>query len=143
MLSRLTTRARLRHARRLWEPVALARVDASFQIGVPPERAQAMFVRDIASELTRVRQFQLVEERPGRLEFSDGIVDLAAYAGNDRGLYAELRNLTARHIHAAFLPDPEGTLVELTGHAETDVRDALHRLGIPGHWPETADDPHD
>jgi hypothetical protein len=38
----------------------------------PPDVAQAMFVRDIAPELARDRDFQVTRERPGELIFSDG-----------------------------------------------------------------------
>jgi hypothetical protein len=33
--------------------------------------------------------------------------------------------------------------VTLKGSIDRDVRDALARLGTPGHWPATANDPHD
>jgi hypothetical protein len=50
----------------------MARIDHSFSMEKPPEVAQSMFVRDIAPELAKDRDFQIRHERPGELVFSDG-----------------------------------------------------------------------
>ncbi len=99
---------------------------------VSPERAQEMFIRDIAPELHRAGAFSLYRQRPGSLAFSDGLV--SAY--EDGGLYSFLRRALSRRIKVSFQPDGAGTVVALNGGAGRNIRDALDRLGQPGHWPE-------
>jgi hypothetical protein len=53
----------------------VAKVSNSFSMDMPPERAQAMFLRDIAPELGRDGSFFLYEDEPGLLAFSDGVID--------------------------------------------------------------------
>ncbi len=50
----------------------MARIDHSFSMEKPPEVAQSMFVRDIAPELAKDRDFEIRRESPGELIFSDG-----------------------------------------------------------------------
>ncbi len=167
----------------------MARISHSFTMGVAPAQAEAMFVRDIAPELHRDRGFSLERQAPGRLVFSDGVVDpgqvfdaeeaateetdadarsadapslvadseappttKAATLRPSRGanmpvaksrFYGALRRLTGRQINVDFEAEPTGTRVTLSGSAQRDIRDALSRLGQPGHWPATADEPHD
>jgi hypothetical protein len=131
-----------------------------------------MFVRDIAPELAKDRDFQIAHERPGQLVFSDGIATggdeesvlgegthheapwarLAPMgrAGPPRFLQRlglgggdELAEVLSRHIKVDFAPEGVGTRVRVHGHVEHDVRHGLELLGTPRHWPETADQPHD
>jgi hypothetical protein len=148
----------------------MARIDHSFSIEKPPDVAQAMFVRDIAPELARDRDFQIARERSGQLILSDGAAphaDMEAplegepqgredpwIATDAAGVPSEryvrrgtvthdLPGLFARHIHVDFSPRGSGTLVRVHGHLERDVCHALELLGTPQHWPEIADRPHD
>jgi hypothetical protein len=156
----------------LCQTSAIARIDHSFTIEEPAELAQAMFVRDIAPELAKDRDFQIAHERPGQLVFSDGI----ATAGDEESVLAEdthdeepwapipslvsrwpgrfvlgvgrgggegLAAVLSRHIKVDFTPDGAGTRVHVHGHVEHDVCHALELLGTPQHWPEIADQPHD
>jgi len=157
---------------RFCQTSVIARIDHSFTIDKPAELAQAMFVRDIAPELARDRDFQIAHERPGHLVFSDGI----ATAGDEQSVLEEgtheeepwaripslsprwpgrfvgsvdrasSENLAAvlpRHIKVDFTPDGTGTRVHVHGHVEHDIRHGLELLGTPRHWPEIADQPHD
>ncbi|HXD54759.1 MAG TPA: hypothetical protein VN618_08405 [Solirubrobacteraceae bacterium] len=54
----------------------MARIRHSFTIGEPPAEAQEMFVRDILPSLYKGTAYRLTDERPGRLVFSDGAVDV-------------------------------------------------------------------
>jgi hypothetical protein len=58
-------------------------------------------------------------------------------------VYSLLRRWTSRRLKVRFALGADGTLVTLTGSVERRLRDALGRLGTPGHWPATAGDPHD
>jgi hypothetical protein len=58
-------------------------------------------------------------------------------------VYSLLRRWTSPRLKVRFAPGADGTLVTLTGSVERPVRDALGRLGSPGHWPGNAGDPHD
>ena len=169
----------------LRDTTGVARVNASFTMDVPPEQAQAMFVRDLLPDLYKDAGFVLYEERPGRLELSKGVVgdsvhslaeladpDLAGHLeeidepelkraepgapadafqdapGGRRGppgppVYSDVRRWISRRLDVEFAPEGTGTRVTLKGHAERDVRDALDRLGSTGHWPATANEPHD
>ncbi|MCW3033386.1 MAG: hypothetical protein QOK19_787 [Solirubrobacteraceae bacterium] len=163
----------------------MARVNSSFTMGVPPERAQAMFVRDIVPDLHNDAGLALLEEHPGRLELAAGVVgarqgfdmveatdpDVVGHGEEDEEpdvtrarlggpatifpvgggrvgrksapVYSLLRRWTSRRLKVDFAPTADGTRVTLTGSAGRPLRDALARLGTPGHWPETADNPHD
>ncbi len=157
---------------RLCQTFEIARINHSFTIDKPAELAQAMFVRDIAPELAKDRDFQIAHERPGQLVFSDGIVassDEASVleegthdeepwtrlqslrtprAGRfllslDRGGGEDLAGVLPRHIKVDFTPEGTGTCVHVHGHVEHDVCHGLELLGTPRHWPEIADQPHD
>jgi hypothetical protein len=157
---------------RLCQTAEIARVNHSFTIDKPAEVAQAMFVRDIAPELARDRDFQIAHERPGQLIFSDGIVaagdeasvleegthdeepwarlPLVGRVGPARFLQRfglasgdELTEVLPRHIKVDFTPESTGTSVHVHGHVEHDVCHGLELLGTPRHWPEIADQPHD
>jgi hypothetical protein len=58
-------------------------------------------------------------------------------------VYSLLRRWISPRLKVRFVPAADGTLVKLSGSTERTVRDALGRLGSPGHWPATAEDPHD
>jgi hypothetical protein len=142
----------------------MARIDHSFSIDKPPDVAQAMFVRDIAPELARDRDFEIASESPGRLIFSDGFgpgsnVDPnfeestqerddregpdAAFSASLMHAPADLPSMFPRHIQVDFSAEVTGTRVRVHGHVERDVRHGLELLGTPKHWPEIADQPHD
>jgi hypothetical protein len=156
----------------LCQTSAIARIDHSFTIEEPAELAQAMFVRDIAPELAKDRDFQIAHERPGQLVFSDGI----ATGGDEESVLAEgtqgeepwapipslvsrwpgrfvqgvgrgggegLAAILPRHIKVDFTSEGIGTRVHVHGHVEHDVCHGLELLGTPRHWPEIADQPHD
>ena len=57
-------------------------------------------------------------------------------------LYASLRGAVSRRIVVRFSAENSATRVDLSGSAPRELRDALKRLGNPGQWPETADQPH-
>jgi hypothetical protein len=109
---------------------------------IEPEQAQAMFVRDIAPELHKLRGFSLYKNKPGRLAFGDGR-DLSVH---EPGVDGEeparwMRRLSERRISVSFTAEPPGTRVTIKGGAERDARDALAKLGEPARWPETAAPP--
>jgi uncharacterized protein YndB with AHSA1/START domain len=125
----------------------MARVKRTFEMQVAPETAQAMFVRDITPDMHRVRGFVLVHEEPGHLVYSDDLPDpIDTIGAQDQRLdalpYLAGPLSRGRHVRVAFTSTTTGTSVEISGHAERDLHDALERLGTPGHWPETAGEPH-
>jgi hypothetical protein len=63
--------------------------------------------------------------------------------GNRASVFSELRRWGGPRLTVRFAPAADGTVVTLKGSIDRDVRDALARLGTPGHWPATAGDPHD
>jgi hypothetical protein len=65
------------------------------------------------------------------------------YWGSIRPAEPALDTLVSRHLHVEFAAADDGTKVRIHGHARKALRDALERLGTPGHWPETAGLPHD
>jgi hypothetical protein len=56
----------------------MARIENSFEMDVPPEQAQAMFVRDIAPDLAKDGGFQPAHEKPGLLLYSDALGNFGA-----------------------------------------------------------------
>jgi hypothetical protein len=121
----------------------VARVEKTFVMQVPPEKAEDMFVRDLAPELAKDRGFHITREQPGRLVFSDVPIESTQSLDLRYGASLEELDLLARHIRVEFTPEGAGTQVRLHGHAEKDIRDAIDKLGTPNHWPEIADLPHD
>jgi len=143
----------------------MAHLQRTFHMDYPPAEAQALFLRDVGPALAADAEFLLQHEQPGELLFSEGElglppgpleeglpfgekeIDAAAssafphrYIG---GGSDGLARAFAAHLKVEFTADGGGTLVEVKGHAEHELRDAINRLGTPGHWPETAGDPHD
>jgi hypothetical protein len=123
----------------------VGRIRHTFTMRQEPGDAQAMFVRDIAPDLHRLRGFTLYKNEPGELAFGDGR-DLVAYNIGERGGAVMgpsrlMRRLTERRVRASFDAVPEGTLVTLRGGAEGDVCKALALLGQSGQWPEKAPSP--
>jgi len=141
----------------------MAHFERSFHMDYPPEQAQAMFLRDVGPAFAQDAEFLLQHEQPGALLFSEGdlglppgpldeglpfgnkeidAAELSASPSRFRGRPDGLARAFAAHIKVEFTPEGEGTHVELKGHAEHELRAAIDRLGTPGHWPETAEDPH-
>jgi hypothetical protein len=58
-------------------------------------------------------------------------------------VYSKLRLWTSRRLSVDFVEDPAGSRVTISGSAPDEVATGINRLGTAGHWPETADDPHD
>jgi hypothetical protein len=107
-----------------------------------PAQSQAMFVRDIAPELHKLRGFSLYKNEPGTLRFGDGRdLSVAEPGVGMREPFRWMRRLSERRIRVSFAPEPPGTRVTLKGRAESDAHNALALLGEPGHWPETAEPP--
>ena len=168
----------------------MARVHNTFTVALPPEQAQALFVRDILPDLHRDGRFTLYREGPGELRFSDAdlnvepsfarsvrggvgldlddIADPDEFEAHDeeasepvladvlrRGTDAEAPTAEGGHAHPSvellashrlkvtFQPEGTATRVTIKGSAHHDVSQGLERLGTHGHWPETADRPHD
>ncbi len=132
----------------LWE---MAKIDHSFHMDEPPPAAQERLEDEIGWELHRDEGFVLVKDTPGELRYSDGSVDRGsdetafpapdgapARLGfrDDMPLYSALREIASRRIQVELTPDRTGTLVRIHGHGEGRLRDAVERLGTPGHWPE-------
>ena len=132
-------------------------VDRSFHMEEPPAEAQRRFEEEVGWELHRDEGYALVREEPGRLRYSDGIVDdlsdeeafelrdPSAFDTYERevtprsgteGAYAGLRDLLARHIKVELTAEGTGTHVHIHGRAEGRLRDAIELLGEPGHWPQ-------
>ena len=139
-----------------------AAAQALFENDIVPELA-----RDGGFHLVREHPGQLVfddalteedadapGEQPG-LGDEEGLTDEPPAAGSDiigEGLAAKFtaprplglgEDLLARHLHVEFSAGDSDTVVRVHGHARRNLRDALKRLGTTGHWPETADRPHD
>lgn len=122
-----------------------------------PEQAQQRFEEELGWELHRDEGFVAVREQPGEIDYSDGVIDeradeqalpdgpltasggLVGHRGPTISAYAGLRELLAHRIKVELTADGEGTLVRIHGHAEGRLRDAIERLGTPGHWPELRD----
>jgi hypothetical protein len=127
----------------------MAHVDHSFHMDEAPAQAQQRFEEEIGWELHRDEGFAAIRESPGEIEYSDGRVDEVAdeqdfptegsgrigRIGGIPAAEAGLRELLARRIKVELTPDGSGTLVHIHGHAEGRLRDAIERLGTPGHWP--------
>jgi len=141
----------------------MAHLERTFHMDYPPEQAQALFLRDVGPAIAQDAEFLLQHEHPGELLFSEGDLGLppgpldeglpfgnreidsaevSAARGRLQGRPDGLARAFAAHIKVEFKPDGEGTRVEIKGHAEHELRDAIDRLGTSGHWPETANDPH-
>jgi hypothetical protein len=119
----------------------VAKIDRAFSMQMPLEKAQQLFVEDIAPEFHGVDEFVLCKEEPGRLEFSDCLVDPETRGANAWGAYSSLRRLMGRRVKVDFKPDGFGTRVVIRGHAEREMQKAIALLGEPGHWPEGRAEP--
>jgi hypothetical protein len=134
------------------------RVDHSFTMALPPAQAQELFNEDVASELARQDEIEIVREEPGLIVLNDDDWHPASW----RSEYHEEQErpegpLSANEVLRAesvserepvlpihpgkglrieFHAEGDGTDVRIRGHAEKSVREALERLGTPGHWPE-------
>jgi hypothetical protein len=141
----------------------MAHLERTFHMDYPPEQAQALFLRDVGPALAQDAEFVLQHEHPGELLFSEGDLglppgpldeglpfgnkelasaDVAAAGFGHLGTPDGLARAFAAHIKVEFTADGQGTQVEIKGHAEHKLRDAIDRLGTTGHWPETVNDPH-
>jgi hypothetical protein len=142
----------------------MAHLQRTFHMDYPPEQAQALFLRDVGPALAADAEFLLQHEHPGELLFSEGDlglppgpldeglpfgnreIDAAEFSASParyRGPPDGIERAFAAHIKVEFTAEAGGTLVEVKGHAERKLRDAMEKLGTAGHWPETANDPHD
>jgi hypothetical protein len=118
----------------------IAKIDHSFTMQGTPERAQSRFLEDIAPEVHRKAGLALYEDNPGLVKFSDGIVD-PMVDRRDGLMFSVLRRATASWISVDFEPGGDGTRVTISGCAARDLRDAVDRLGQPGHWPDAGRNP--
>lgn len=115
----------------------MAKLKHIFSMECSPDDAQAMFVSHIAPEISRSTQIPLLREESGRLTFA------TVGTGGSITRVVPKRRLWGPHIEVTFESDILGTKVTLRGSCEQSVRAALEQLGSQGHWPETADQPHD
>jgi hypothetical protein len=115
-------------------PVPVARIKHTFSMQVQPERAQDAFVTDIAPEIHRSAQISLLRQETGRVTFAT--LEPSTYGNKRRSFWGPL-------IDVRFELDTLGTKITIRGHCKRKLREALEQLGTPGHWPETADQPHD
>jgi len=128
----------------------VARVNASFTMDLPPDQAQAMFVRDLLPDLHNDGGFVLYEERPGRLELSKGVVEDSPTASRSsptrtslitrgsRGTRAETRRAGSSHRclpGRAGRPPGSPRAAGLLGRAPLDLAPAGRRVrpGRNGH----------
>ncbi len=81
--------------------------------------------------------------RAGLTHFTGLTGRVTATAADDALFYSGFARLLDRRIRVTFSAVSEGTKVEIKGFAEKRLAHALTELGSIGHWPETADDPHD
>jgi hypothetical protein len=108
-------------------------IEVSRRSRLPSGRRRG-FANDIGPELHRIGGFVLQKEEPGHLVFSDGIVDPVAFAGRDGLDYSLFRRALSHRIKVDFDPDGSGTKVAIRGGAGRGIREAIDRLGQPGHW---------
>jgi hypothetical protein len=137
----------------------MAKIERSFHMDYAPDQAQALFLRDVGPAFAQDAEFLLQHEKPGELRFSEGDLPAGPGPSDETPMLSEqvieaasprryqgpstgISRAFAAHIKVEFTPEGDGTHVEITGHAEHELRDAIDRLGTPGHWPETANDPH-
>ena len=148
----------------------MAKVERTFHMDYAPDQAQALFLLDVGPAFAQDAKFLLQHEKPGELRFSEGDLPAGPGPSDEPALFSQqaieqvaeggapraedaarlrarvtptgLSRAFAPHIKVEFTPEGNGTHVEITGHAEHELRDAIGRLGTPGHWPETANDPH-
>ena len=90
-------------------------------------------------------EFEVHDEEASEPALADVLrrgTDAEAPAGPGRGRHsAEM--LLSHRLKITFVPEGSGTRVTIKGSAHRDVDTGLERLGSAGHWPETADAPHD
>jgi hypothetical protein len=85
---------------------------------------------------------ELTDEPPAAGSFIIGEGSSAKFTA-PRPLELLGEDLLSRHLHVDFSAGDSGTVVRVHGRARRALGDALKRLGTTGHWPETADRPHD
>jgi hypothetical protein len=134
------------------------RIDHSFTMQLPPEQAQEVFNEDVASELAKQDEIEIVREEPGLIVLNDDDWHTTAWEQaseaerGDRPREAEsgfgLRVESTyerepvvpvhpgKGLRIEFHGEGAATSVRIHGHAEKSVREALEVLGTPGHWPE-------
>jgi hypothetical protein len=133
-------------------------IDHRFTMALPPDRAQELFNEDVASELARQDEVEIVREEPGLIVLNDddwnpaGWEDESEREEGDRpreaetGLGLRVESVYEREpllpvhpgkgLRVEFSAENGATAVRIRGHAEKSVREALALLGTPGHWPE-------
>ncbi len=107
-----------------------------------------MFVRDIAPELARDRDFQVVRERPGQLVFSDGVPPDPIEAGSEleesSGQKEDLGSMNApaggdpsdplmRNINARLVPDDVPRLLPRHMHVDFSAAGSGTSVRVHGH----------
>jgi hypothetical protein len=97
----------------------VARVHNSFEMGVAPEQAQAMFVRDLIPDLHRDGRFTTYREAPGQLRLSDA--DFGREPGFGRGLSG------GANLDLDDIADPDEFEVHDEEGSEPALADALRR----------------
>lgn len=132
----------------LWQTEGIARIDHTFSVDKPPDVAQAMFVRDIAPELARDRDFQVTRERPGALIFSDGAphdsdeasseVEESAQQREDLGsvdapVGGALSNALTQNINASLIPDDLPGLLARHIHVDFTAAAGGTSVRVHGH----------
>jgi hypothetical protein len=73
-------------------------------------------------------------EKPGLIVVSDGVRDPSEFP-MDYADYVLLRRITAHRLRVSFEQRRAGTHITIRGGATPEVRQAINRLGEPGHWP--------
>ena len=104
-------------------------------MGETPQEAQALFIREIATELHRKTELCLYRDRPGALDFGY-VVEPSGDIFTRRLSGARPRRLKGYRIRVAFERDSDGTRVRIRGRCERYICEALELLGRPGHWPQ-------
>lgn len=114
----------------------MARITHTFTVAAPPERAQALFLRDIVPELREKAGLRLHDASPGVVKLSERPTDSAARS-RDAGTWL-VRGATAARLKIHFTDCDAGTVVTIRGRLLRAVSHAISLLGQPGKWPETA-----
>ncbi len=127
-------------------------------MALPPDRAQELFNEDVASELAKQDEFEIVREEPGLIVLNDDEWHPAAWWKENAEEHAHpvqeqqssfglmvasvaereplLPVNAGKGLRVEFRAEGGATAVRVHGHAEKSVREALELLGTPGHWPE-------
>lgn len=114
----------------------MARVHNSFEVDLAPDRAQAMFVRDLVPDLRRDGRFSLYREQPGELRLSDA--DFGAegpgggrWASFDFQALEEMTDPDEYEINDEEAGEPVlADVLRRGADAEAPAADGHHHLGL-------------